>query len=125
MKYTVVLSSLFVFVTLVALQTACTKDQGKRPVALPPPPNVCDSAKYSVKIAKLIQTSCAITDCHEALFPYGDFTNYSGLKSRIDNGRFKLRVFDSPNNPMPPDGVLPQAKLTLLKCWLDKGAPND
>lgn len=88
--------------------------------------NMCDSIKYSKHIKPIITTNCATnSNCHVSGFNMGDFTTYSGLKIKVDDGSFKLRVFDSPNNPMPSSGMLAQSKLDSIKCWLEKGAPNN
>lgn len=88
--------------------------------------NVCDSIKYTKHIKPIIITNCAAnSNCHVSGFGMGDFTSYPGLKIKIDDGSFKLRVFDSPNNPMPASGMLSQSKLDSIKCWLDKGSPNN
>ena len=86
----------------------------------------CDTITFSKNIKPIINASCAKSGCHVTGFANGDYTTYAGLYAKVSAGTFKLRVFDSPNNPMPQDnGMLPPAKLAILKCWLDKGAPND
>ena len=88
--------------------------------------NLCDSIKYTKHIKPIIISNCSFNSgCHVTGFNKGDFTSYSGLKTKIDDGSFKLRVFDSPNNPMPASGMLAQSKLDSIKCWLEKGAPNN
>ncbi|MBA2610450.1 MAG: hypothetical protein H0U95_00670 [Bacteroidetes bacterium] len=87
--------------------------------------NVCDSIKYSAHIKPIILANCAFPGCHVAGFSSGDFTTYAGLNSKITNGKFKARVIDANPGPMPASGQLSKPKLDSIKCWLDRGAPND
>jgi hypothetical protein len=121
---------------------ACDKKVGKLPgenngqgtTTSPPPPPVgfCDTITYNKHIKKIIAANCAIPTCHvPGGSGNGDFTSHSGVSAKVSSGMFKMRVFDPPaGDPslMPPPangGKLPQAQLDLIKCWMDKGAPND
>lgn len=86
---------------------------------------VCDSIKYNAHIKPIIMANCAVPGCHVSGFSSGDFTTYSGLNTKIGNGKFKARVIDANPGPMPASGKLPQSQLDSIKCWLDRGAPND
>lgn len=106
---------------------ACDKKVGELPKAPPPPaPGFCDTITFAKHIKPIIDQSCATPGCHvQGGGGSGDFATYSGVSAKVQTGSFKNRVFDSPNNPMPPSGKLPQAQLNLIKCWLDKGALNN
>lgn len=105
---------------------SCVKDSAKMIPAVTVSVNFCDTITFSKHIKPIINNNCATSGCHVmGGSGDGDFTGYSGLKAKVDNGKFKLRVFDSPNNPMPAAGMLPPDQLSLIKCWLDKGANND
>jgi hypothetical protein len=113
---------------LLAVLVACDKKVGKIPTtapATPAPANFCDSIKFNKYIKTIITSNCATPGCHTSGFPSGDFTGYTGIKIKVDNGTFKTRVFNSPSNPMPQNGMLPQGQLDSIKCWLDRGSPND
>ena len=113
-------------IATVLLFMNCEKKVGKTaPLPAPAPANLCDSIKFNKHIKPIITNNCAKSGCHVSGFGSGDFTTYAGLNLKVTNGKFKLRVFDSPNNPMPPSGMLVQAQLDSIKCWLDKGALND
>jgi hypothetical protein len=106
----------------------CEKKVGKTtPLPAPAAANFCDSITYNKHIKPIIINNCAKSGCHVSGFYKGDFTIFTELKVKVDNNLFKLRVFDSPTNPMPPtaSGTLAQAQLDSIKCWLDKGALND
>lgn len=100
--------------------SSCEKSIGKLP---PKVVTLCDTITYTKTIQPMIKSDCV--SCHDANSSYGDFTSYAGLKQKIDNGTFKNRVFDSPANPMPQGAMYSMDKLDIIKCWLDKGAPNE
>ena len=117
---------IFLGIVTVLFFMNCEKKVGKTaPLLAPAPANLCDSIKFNKHIKPIITNNCAKSGCHVSGFGSGDFTTYAGLNLKVTNGKFKLRVFDSPNNPMPPSGMLAQAQLDSIKCWLDKGALND
>lgn len=115
----------FLFLSLVVF-VSCDKKIAKiAPPSAPVTASFCDSIKYTKYIKPIITKNCAYSGCHISGFSYGDFTSYSGVKLKVDNSLFKTRVFDSPLNPMPPSGQLSQSQRDSIKCWLDKGAPNN
>ncbi|MBP6333952.1 MAG: hypothetical protein KA444_00665 [Bacteroidia bacterium] len=77
---------------------------------------------YADGIAPLMETHCAITDCHVGLVPIGDFTSYEELKKRVENSKLKLFVFDLKN--MPPGNPLSEKDLKKISCWIEQGAPK-
>lgn len=106
--------------------TACTKDNISPTI----PTNVdCSSlmASYANDIQPIMNSSCAISGCHVAGFSSGDFTNYSGLKAKVDDGTVKNRTIVQMN--MPPANstgpTLTTAQLDLLNCWIEAGAPEN
>lgn len=106
--------------------TACTKDN----ISPTTPTNAdCSSlmASYANDIQPIMNSSCAISGCHVAGFSNGDFTNYSGLKTKVDNGTVKNRTIVQMN--MPPANstgpTLTTAQLDLLNCWIEAGAPEN
>ena len=120
------LKTILIFVSFLFF-VSCEKKVGKAQASTTTAPaNLCDSIKYSKHIKPIIISNCSSNSgCHVSGFNKGDFTSYSGLKTKINDGSFKLRVFDSPNDPMPPSGTLAPSKLDSIKCWLEKGAPNN
>lgn len=115
------------FLSLVLVLSNCDKKVGKRPGTTPPPPvGFCDTITFAKHIKPIIDASCATPGCHvNGGGGSGDFTVYANILSKVNAGSFKMRVFDSPQNPMPASGMLPQKQLDLIKCWLDKGALNN
>lgn len=102
---------------------SCTFEKGEISKSRVLPVNLCDSLNvtYSSIVFPIIQTNC--NGCHSSGYSAGDFTTYSGLKIRIDNGSFKNRVFTLKN--MPTAGPLSPEILEKIQCWLDAGAPDN
>lgn len=117
----------FVSMFCLSVIVSCTKDVGPNPDLLPKAANNCDSVTFANTIQPIINNSCATPGCHEAGFPYGDFTSYGDIKIKIDAGSFKARVIDQAPSPMPPLGspAPTDAELNSIKCWLEAGAPNN
>ena len=114
---------IFSVVFIVVAWSACTHDKGLDP-ALQAKTGSCDSITYSKHIKAIINTQCATaTGCHGTGSGNGDFTAYIGVKAKVDNNTFSNRVVVV--GDMPPGGPLPSADLEKVKCWLDKGAPNN
>jgi len=86
----------------------------------------CDTAQvtYSIQVEPIISASCASASCHVlGGTGSGNFQNYSGVKSKVDNGSFMNRVIVQQN--MPPNGDLSACEIEQLKVWLSNGAPNN
>lgn len=89
-------------------------------------PVTCDLSNitYSSDVSIIINSSCATTGCHvPGGTGTGDFTNYTGLKAKVDNGTFETRVLNE--KTMPPSTPLSQCELEILQNWLDNGALNN
>lgn len=124
MKYSRVFTSLVVILFIYS----CTKDVGQNitlaPTKQPVSANSCDTVKFSAHILPIINSNCL--SCHSGSGPgNGNFTSYSGIKQKVDNGSFKARVVDLLPSPMPQGGALPTQQIAIIKCWLDNGAPNN
>lgn len=120
------LTSTALIITLGLFMGNCDKKVGKLEGSAPPPVGLCDTITFTKHIKPIIEQNCSTIGCHvSGGSGNGDFTSFSELKSKVTAGTFKLRVFDSPNNPMPASGKLPQKQLDVIQCWLDKGALND
>ncbi len=92
---------------------------------------------YNGDVKRIMETYCSGTtansfgSCHQAELDGGtpglDFTTYSGIKEKADDGTLIDRVFNSPDNPMPsilttgPQNLTDCDKLKL-QAWVDAGA---
>ena len=86
------------------------------------------STSYANDIEPIISNSCALSGCHVAGFSRGDFTNYEGLKAKVDDGSVKTRAIDQMNMP-PANSSGPTSlndnQLELLTYWIEAGAPEN
>lgn len=78
---------------------------------------------FSSSISEIIYQSCATTNCHVAGTGRVLLTNYSEIKSTIDNGLFVQRTIQV--GDMPPQGPLSQCNINKLTAWINNGALND
>src|SRR5262245_29991962 len=92
-----------------ALLSQCTSDKA----------TVCDDVSFTADVKPIINTYCVT--CHYGGYQDGDFTTYEGLKAKVDNGAFSLRVIQQ--RTMPPTGnpAPTEADIAKLKCWLSAG----
>jgi hypothetical protein len=63
--------------------------------------------------------------CHEAGSGNGDYTTYTDLKAKADNGHLLNRVYTLRNMPASPSLALSDADLQRIYCWIQQGAPNN
>jgi len=115
--------SLLIFLGIIA----CTKDNTTAPTLTTVD---CSNitASYANDIQPIMNSSCAISGCHVAGFSSGDFSNYVGLKEKIEDGTIKNRTIVQMN--MPPANStgptnLTSTQLNLLTCWIEAGAPEN
>lgn len=81
------------------------------------------SSGYASSVKPVIDANCLSSGCHNPGSANGDFTTYTGLKAKADNGSLDNRVIQQKN--MPPSGSLSMDNLKKIKCWLNAGAPNN
>ena len=94
-------------------------------------------ATYDVQVKDIMMNTCAYAGCHSGstASPYvpssvKDFTNYDGLLTSVENGKFKERALEALT--MPPVAFVPAGKpksltateIETLTCWLDSGHPE-
>ncbi len=102
--------------------SSCTFEKGELPVV----GFKCDSTvHYHPTIDSLISLNCSTTPgCHiHGGTGNGDFTNYSGLKDKVDNGSLLNRVVTLKN--MPSAGPLSDADINKIHCWIIQGGLNN
>ncbi len=126
MKY-----SIFYFWVLILTSfcylNSCTNDKGELPK-----PVVVLSAPYQTVVKPIIVTycygqgtqTCHVTNSNQGAS--GDFTTYAGLKAKVDNGSFAIRVFNSKDMPpsysSPSPTIITPDDLEKLKVWVNNGA---
>ncbi len=102
---------------------SCTKDVGPNPDLIKKVDSSCDTITFTKHISSIFTNKCVV--CHQPGATSPDLSTYSLIKTQVDGGRIKARVFDQIPSVMPQGGALPQNELDLIKCWLDAGAPNN
>ena len=78
---------------------------------------------YKKSILPIIESKCAISDCHIQGFHEGDFTIFEELKKQADRGKLRRLVIE--NKSMPPDKPLDSKEIRLIDDWLKQGAKNN
>lgn len=97
---------------------SCAKDVGLNPELNK---TFCDTISYSQDVRGILDTNCVI--CHDASFVGKDYTSYDGIKQKIDNGTFYVKVIQT--REMPLTGSITEMEYNILKCWYEKGGPNN
>lgn len=131
MKRTLSLLS-FSALFLLLVVNSCTKDKG---TVVSVNAAADTSIKYQTHIVPILQTYCYGTGsqaCHVTNTNQGangDFTNYQGLKDKVNNGTIASRVFAT-NGGMPPSystgpQVLTASDMQKFQAWVNAGALNN
>ena len=74
---------------------------------------------FSRSIADIIESNCAINDCHNG----SQFPDFRQFKNIHDNAVEIKRL--TGDRTMPEDGSLTQTEINMIACWVDDGAPNN
>lgn len=104
---------------------ACDTDK------LPPVSAIdCSSVNYTydMEAKAIIDATCAYSGCHVSGFSDGDFSNYNGMLSRLENESIAERVLN--DRDMPPnyaDGPtsLTEEQFEIINCWIQNGYPEN
>ncbi len=82
---------------------------------------------FSSSVKPILQTYC--NGCHGGSNPEGgvDYNTYNGVKATVDNGKLPGSIeHQSGYSPMPKNGnKLSACKISIIKTWIDAGAPNN
>ena len=97
--------------------------------------NNSTAISYSLAIKPILTTyclgqgsqTCHVTNSNQGA--NGDFTTYSGLDTKVNNGSIQSRVFNT-NGGMPPSystgpTSLSPSDLQKFKDWVNQGAKNN
>lgn len=117
MKQIAVLS--FVLSALLALQ-GCYYDVEEELY-----PGSCQplTPSWSASVAPLVAERCSGSSCHSPGSPYVTISNYTEVKSLVDESKFQDRVLVL--RDMPDGSSLNKCQLDMLQAWVDAGAPNN
>ncbi|MBS1644251.1 MAG: hypothetical protein JST36_04370 [Bacteroidetes bacterium] len=95
------------------------------------PSGQCDTSNvsFSKDIMPVVQSECAISNCHVAPNPPsgGDFSQYEGLKIVAIDGRLLGAIqHQAAYSPMPQNAaMLSDCTLSKFKIWVAAGAPKN
>jgi hypothetical protein len=93
----------------------------------------CDTTVYSYSgaVSYIMNANCATVGCHNtagAVYSGGyDLSNYAGVDTAVKRGRLlgcinQIKGFSA----MPKaGGMLPPCEITVIKKWVNAGAPNN
>ena len=80
------------------------------------------SAKFSANVAPIISSQCATSGCHDATAAGGlVLQNYAQISSAKDRINTRTVV----EKTMPAAAPLQPAEISIIKCWIESGAPNN
>ncbi len=116
----------FIYISIVVLAIAfsCDYKKGLLPKkAAPISANACDSIRYNNSMKAVFDGECK--SCHSGPFGSGgvDLTTYSNVLAKVMDGRIADRI-NNTNNPMPPFGLMSQARRDSIMCWINRGGPQ-
>lgn len=89
-------------------------------------PEGCDTptiVSFSADVLPIIDLNCAISGCHvDGGEGPGLLAEYETVRDYVDSGDLENRVFNSPEDPMPPTGQLGECDLEIILHWINQGA---
>jgi hypothetical protein len=110
----------FVLTGIILLFNSCYNDKEE----ILYPGATCDgvSTSFSVNVAPIIQTNCAVSGCHAtgSTNGPGPLTSYTQIKNAAV--QIKQAVV---SRFMPQGSSLTNAQIKTISCWVDAGAPNN
>jgi hypothetical protein len=82
---------------------------------------------YNLDISPIIQTTCALSNCHVAGFENGDFTNFDEIKKKADSGLLEQMITTGKMPQADTQGPksLTNCQIELLKRWIREGGVNN
>ena len=105
---------------------ACKKDKTQAENT----PTVCDSlsVSFQVDVMSIMTANCSFSGCLSSGSGVGDFTSYSGIKAKVDNGQFQERALylkDMPPTYSSGPKSLNNEDIQKLQCWIEDGVQNN
>ena len=89
-------------------------------------PEGCETPQvvsFEANVQPIVDLNCAVSGCHvDGGEAPGVLSSYQGVKDFVNSGDFEFRVFNSPDDPMPPSGELGECDQELILRWINQGA---
>jgi hypothetical protein len=76
---------------------------------------------FFTAVRQVIQTNCAIPDCHSGPNPQGGINFTVDCNIVLNRDRIKARAVDGSPSIMPPTGALPQSEKDKITSWINAG----
>lgn len=126
LKNNFVLNTIYIILFLCFL-FSCTSKRGEliQPKAYPCGADTL-TITYTTFIGSMLVKNCTFSNCHNSGSVFGDYTIYSGIKAKVDNGSFESRVLkikDMPYVGTPGPTSLDNCTLQKIQTWINHGAP--
>ena len=117
----IVFALTLIIISFVFISSSCSKGGGGGGGTTLDCNTVANKA-FAANVNPIIQSSCAIGGCHDAISTNGPgpLTNYS----QVFNARTTIRS-DVSTGIMPKTGSLTSSQKNSIICWIDSGAPNN
>jgi hypothetical protein len=115
------LTILTILISFVFISNSCSKSSGGGG-GTSLDCNTVSNKAFAANVSPIIQSTCAITGCHEAgsINGPGPLTNYT----EVFNNRTAIQSAVSAGR-MPKTGSLPTSQKNSILCWIEGGAPNN
>lgn len=109
----------------IGITAGCYKDNKED--MYPSGTTTCDTTgiTYTADIQALVNTSCALSGCHDAATASGSYAlnSYANVKVIADNGRFLATIT---SGTMPKNASkLDDCSISKVRSWIRDGAPEN
>ena len=119
----------FILIVTMILFASCAKD-----FYVIPEVEVTDTVSFTNDVIPIFSNSCSLSGCHNTggiapdLSPVNAYTNLF-LYSLVDTADAEsspiYQVMSSPNDPMPPSGILSPIEIATVLAWIKQGAKEN
>lgn len=91
-------------------------------------------AAYTTTVKAILDTECAVSGCHVGTSPAGglDLSTYTKASAAAKGSKFLCSIEHTCSTKMPLDPAtgtagekLSDVEIKVLKCWIEKGTPEN
>ena len=122
MELRIIKSTLFI-ISVFIFSTACFYDNEEE--LYPGSQDIecsTDSLTYNNTVAEIINTNCAIPNCHGGT----QSPSLTGFQNVMSNaGRIKVRAVEQQTMPPLSEQPLSECEIKQLEAWINNGAPEN
>ena len=86
-----------------------------------------EKTSYSIHVYPIVSKTCAIPQCHSTDFEYGNFSKFTEVKKRADNGKlsFMIETHQMPHGFTEGPKYLTTCEIETIKKWVREGSVNN